>query len=82
MALCGVQTPNCVRATAVDALGLDYRVAVLADATASKSDAVQVGMGRGKIGSEVLGLELTRPLDAARGGEKGVRWGLGRDWVG
>ena len=24
--LCGVQTPNCIRATAVDALGLDYEV--------------------------------------------------------
>jgi nicotinamidase-related amidase len=24
--LCGVQTPNCIRATAVDALGLDYKV--------------------------------------------------------
>mmetsp|Transcript_18508 Transcript_18508/g.39752 ORF Transcript_18508/g.39752 Transcript_18508/m.39752 type:complete len:189 (+) Transcript_18508:93-659(+) len=39
--LCGVQTPNCIRATAVDALGLDYEVVVLGDATASKSDAVQ-----------------------------------------
>jgi nicotinamidase-related amidase len=39
--LCGVQTPNCIRATAVDALGLDYGVVVLGDATASKSDAVQ-----------------------------------------
>lgn len=36
-----VQTPNCIRATAVDALGLDYDVLVLSDATASKSDAVQ-----------------------------------------
>ncbi|KAG2453927.1 hypothetical protein HYH02_002130 [Chlamydomonas schloesseri] len=39
--LCGVQTPNCIRATAVDALGHDYAVTVLADATASKSEAVQ-----------------------------------------
>jgi nicotinamidase-related amidase len=39
--LCGVQTPNCIRATAVDGIGLDYRVTVLSDATASKSDAVQ-----------------------------------------
>ncbi|PNW72282.1 hypothetical protein CHLRE_16g674650v5 [Chlamydomonas reinhardtii] len=39
--LCGVQTPNCIRATAVDALGLDYGVQVLSDATASKSEAVQ-----------------------------------------
>ncbi len=39
--LCGVQTPNCIRGTAVDAIGLDYEVAVLSDATASKSEAVQ-----------------------------------------
>ncbi|KXZ55555.1 hypothetical protein GPECTOR_2g1104 [Gonium pectorale] len=41
VALCGVQTPNCVRATAVDALGHDYETVVLSDATASKSEAVQ-----------------------------------------
>ena len=41
VAVCGVQTPNCIRATAVDALGLDYGVSVLADATASKSGEVQ-----------------------------------------
>ncbi|GAX82732.1 hypothetical protein CEUSTIGMA_g10158.t1 [Chlamydomonas eustigma] len=39
--LCGVQTPNCIRGTAVDALGLDYEVTVLSDATASKSSLVQ-----------------------------------------
>ncbi len=36
-----MQTPNCVRATAVDALGHDYETVVLSDATASKSEAVQ-----------------------------------------
>ncbi|KAG2491873.1 hypothetical protein HYH03_009826 [Edaphochlamys debaryana] len=39
--IAGVQTPNCIRATAVDAMGHDYEVLVLSDATASKSDAVQ-----------------------------------------
>jgi len=40
--LCGVQTPNCIRATAFDAVSLDYKdVTVLADCTASKSKAVQ-----------------------------------------
>ncbi|EFJ49526.1 hypothetical protein VOLCADRAFT_59236 [Volvox carteri f. nagariensis] len=39
--LCGVQTPNCIRATAVDSLGHDYETLVLSDATASKSEAVQ-----------------------------------------
>jgi nicotinamidase-related amidase len=36
----GVQTPNCIRATAFDAMALDYRVAVLSDATAAKSSEV------------------------------------------
>eukprot|EP00798_Chlamydomonas_sp_ICE-L_P031540 gene31540-6725_t len=35
-------TPNCIRATAVDALRLDHKVLVLSDATASKSDQVLV----------------------------------------
>ncbi|CAG9464878.1 unnamed protein product [Pedinophyceae sp. YPF-701] len=40
--LCGVQTPNCIRSAAFDAVSLDYeQVTVLHDATASKSDEVQ-----------------------------------------
>jgi len=40
--LCGVQTPNCIRGTATDALALDYEeILVLSDATASKSEPVQ-----------------------------------------
>jgi nicotinamidase-related amidase len=39
--LAGVQTPNCIRATAVDATALDYECTVLSDATASESEAVQ-----------------------------------------
>lgn len=41
LVLCGVQTPNCIRATAYDAVSLDYDVAVLADATASATKEVQ-----------------------------------------
>ena len=41
--LAGVQTPNCIRATAFDAVSEDFpAVSVLADATASASEAVQV----------------------------------------
>lgn len=40
MILSGVQTPNCIRATAVDALGLDYRCVVLSDASGAKSQVV------------------------------------------
>ena len=40
--ICGVQTPNCIRGTAWDAIALDYlQVTVLSDATASASEAVQ-----------------------------------------
>ena len=39
--LSGVQTPNCIRGTAVDANALDYECVVLSDATASATDTVQ-----------------------------------------
>ena len=39
--LAGVQTPNCIRATAADATSLDYHCIVLSDATASASDEIQ-----------------------------------------
>jgi len=39
--ICGVQTPNCIRQTAVDALQYDYNVFVIEDGTASKSESVQ-----------------------------------------
>ncbi len=39
--LVGLQTPNCIRATAVDALSLDYAVSVLSDATGSRTVDVQ-----------------------------------------
>jgi nicotinamidase-related amidase len=39
--LCGVQTPNCIRGTAVDATSYDYETVVLSDATASANATVQ-----------------------------------------
>lgn len=40
--LSGVQTPNCIRATAFDAVSEDFpAVSVLSDATASATDEVQ-----------------------------------------
>jgi len=38
--ICGVQTPNCIRGTAVDALSYDYRVLLLEDAIAAQTDAI------------------------------------------
>jgi nicotinamidase-related amidase len=37
----GTQTPNCVRATAFDAVSYDYRTIVIADCTSSANDDVQ-----------------------------------------
>ena len=39
--LVGVQTPNCVRHTAVDAIGHNFNVYVVSDATASKTEQIQ-----------------------------------------
>lgn len=41
LVLAGLQTPNCIRATAYDALSLDYLVTILADATASQTAVIQ-----------------------------------------
>jgi len=38
--LVGIQSPNCIRATAVDALALDYDVVLLTDAIGSKTKKV------------------------------------------
>lgn len=39
--IAGTQTPNCVRATAFDAVSYDYRTIVLLDCTSSMNDAIQ-----------------------------------------
>jgi nicotinamidase-related amidase len=41
LVVAGVQTPNCIRATAFDGLALDFSVTVLSDATASATGFVQ-----------------------------------------
>ena len=41
LVIAGVQTPNCIRATAFDGLAMDYSVTVLSDATASATGFVQ-----------------------------------------
>ncbi|MBU1229354.1 MAG: cysteine hydrolase [Proteobacteria bacterium] len=40
LVLAGTQYPNCIRATAVDALSRDYRVLVVTDACSAQTDAV------------------------------------------
>mmetsp|Transcript_22843 Transcript_22843/g.63426 ORF Transcript_22843/g.63426 Transcript_22843/m.63426 type:complete len:80 (+) Transcript_22843:656-895(+) len=40
IAVSGVQTPNCIRGTSMDALALDYSVSVLSDACAAKTPEV------------------------------------------
>ncbi len=38
--ICGVQYPNCIRATAVDSVSYDYNTTVITDATAGASDEI------------------------------------------
>ncbi len=40
LVMVGVQTPNCIRGTAVDAVGYDYDVIVISDATTAKTPEV------------------------------------------
>lgn len=40
LVICGTQYPNCIRATAMDALALDYDVIVCTSATSAASEAV------------------------------------------
>lgn len=37
LALCGVQTPNCIRSTAIDGISYDYNVILLDDATTANT---------------------------------------------
>lgn len=76
--LAGTTTPNCVRSTAYDAMALGYNVAVLADATSSRTPAVQAAnlADMAFVGCQVIdvdalvehGLETVRDIagDAAR----------------
>jgi nicotinamidase-related amidase len=42
LVICGVQTPNCIRATVTDALAYDFDVTVLEDATAAQTSEVHL----------------------------------------
>jgi nicotinamidase-related amidase len=56
LVLAGVQTPNCIRATANDATSLDYHCVVLSDATASANDEIQDAnlFDMSKMGVEIM----------------------------
>jgi nicotinamidase-related amidase len=40
LVICGTQYPNCIRATAYDAISLDYKVTVITDATSATSEEI------------------------------------------
>jgi len=72
--LCGVQTPNCIRGTALDANASDYECVVLSDATASATAAVQQAnlFDMRNMGIEILTTaaalaEVQRPSEAGPG---------------
>ena len=54
--ICGIQTPNCIRATFTDAISLDYNVIVLEDGTASSTINVQKSnlFDMGNMGAKIL----------------------------
>ena len=54
--ICGIQTPNCIRATFTDAISLDYNVVVLEDGTASSTINVQKSnlFDMGNMGAKIL----------------------------
>ena len=64
--LAGVQTPNCIRATANDATSLDYHCTVVSDATASASQEIQDAnlYDMSKMGVEIM---TTKQLSARMG---------------
>lgn len=68
--LAGVQTPNCIRATACDATSLDYVCMVLSDATASATTEVQranlFDLGKMGVGVQTTA-QLVRELATRRG---------------
>ncbi len=62
--LAGIQSPNCIRATAVDALALDYDVVLLTDAIGSKTKKIHDANMRDM---ENMGMEIKTVNDFVKG---------------
>lgn len=60
--ICGVQYPNCIRATALDSVSYDYNTTVITDATAGADDEIEVSNVRDlrNIGVKCLTFEEWR----------------------
>jgi nicotinamidase-related amidase len=59
--ICGIQTPNCIRASVTDAISLDYDVIVLEDGTASSTINVQKS---NLLNMENMGAKILRTDEA------------------
>lgn len=59
LVICGVQTPNCIRATVTDALAYDFEVKVLEDATAAQTPEVHQAnlFDMRNMGAEIIKLD-------------------------
>lgn len=70
LVLSGVQTPNCIRATAMDALSLDYAVTVLSDGTASQTEQIQLSnlADMAAMGVEIMTVTQFKQSIAAKAG--------------
>ena len=64
--LTGTTTPNCIRATAYDAIALDYNTVVLSDCTSSRSEDVQRANleDMACVGAHIMTEEQFRAYDA------------------
>jgi nicotinamidase-related amidase len=67
LVIAGLQTPNCVRATAYDAIALDYRTIVVSDATSAATRAIHVA-NLGDLRRIGAGVMPTREAASVLGG--------------
>ncbi|MBC7195200.1 MAG: cysteine hydrolase [Caldisericia bacterium] len=63
LVLTGIQTPNCIRATAFDAISYDYDVIVISDATKSKSEEIQISNLKDLIDVNIRVIKTTEFLN-------------------
>ncbi|MGC9195701.1 MAG: cysteine hydrolase family protein [Syntrophobacteraceae bacterium] len=61
--ICGVQTPNCIRATVTDAIACDYSVVLLRDATAAQTPEIHEAnlLDMANIGVRILTVDEFLP---------------------
>ena len=64
LVIAGLQTPNCIRATAYDAIGFDYETVVVSDATSARTGKIHVSNleDMAAVGVRVIPTEKALPF--------------------